>query len=348
MFAYLLAVQVEPSLDRAALLEDLRRSHGLDLSNLDFIPVGMVASYRAEGESGRFFLKVFPLSETGRAMAERLPAETALLRALRSKGVLAQVPRVVVARDGSSIASHAGMPYVVHEYIEGEALGSRWSEKAAPLGETIALLHAGTPRLKGTEFPVPPEDFGLPFERQMLDDLRSLETIGPTDRLGPRALRDLMLSRGEELLRVLEIAKGYQAKARSHTREHVACHTDAHGGNILIDPGGGLWLIDLETARLAPHEHDLWMWHAHLGAFLPAYDSTLGGSPELDPDLFAFYLYRRNLEDIATWMVQILHDRSSDEQHTHDLAELERFGIGWWPTLAGDAEKVRGVLAARR
>lgn len=340
-------MKVEPPVDRAALADTVRRTHGLEIHTLEFIPAGMVAAYRADGPGGRHFLKLFPLTPTGRLMAERLPAETALLRALRERGALENVPRVVPARDGSSVAAFDGMPFVVQDFIDGATAGERWSDALPALAATLARLHAATARLEGVPFPVPPEDFALPFEAQLLDDLRALERIGPRDRFGPRALRDLLLPRREELLRVLERARAYRALALARPRELVACHTDAHGGNVLLDPHGRLWLLDWETARLAPREHDLWMVHAHLETFLSAYEAALGARPALDADLFAFYFHRRNLEDIAAWMVQVLRDPSSDEQHAHDLEELETYGIGWWPTLEAEVAAVRRALAGR-
>jgi len=39
--------------------------------------------------------------------------------------------------------------------------------------------------------------------------------------------------------------------------EYVVCHADIHGGNILIDTHGRLYIVDWDTLILAPKEHDL-------------------------------------------------------------------------------------------
>ena len=46
---------------------------------------------------------------------------------------------------------------------------------------------------------------------------------------------------------------------RSHSdpRRWVLCHADLHAGNVLVEPDGGLVIIDWDTATLAPRERDL-------------------------------------------------------------------------------------------
>jgi thiamine kinase-like enzyme len=43
------------------------------------------------------------------------------------------------------------------------------------------------------------------------------------------------------------------------------CHTDLHGENLMVDDRGNLYILDWETAMIAPPEHDLF--------FFAGYDS---------------------------------------------------------------------------
>ncbi|HEX2865047.1 MAG TPA: aminoglycoside phosphotransferase family protein [Deinococcales bacterium] len=336
-------MRVEPPLDRAALLASLLGTHGLALDALAFIPQGMAAAYRAQGPSGTFFVKVFPGTPTGRELAARLPAETGLLRALRERGVLGNVPEVVPALDGAPTARFGTLPLVVQRFIPGRTLNAEIGPQLPRLAETLGRLHAGTPRLAGLPLPFPPEDLAFPWEGQLLADLAGLDAIGPGGGFGPNGLKALLGPRRPELLVVLARARELRGRALRAGGTPVVCHTDAHGWNLILDPAGKLWLIDWETARLAPPEHDLWAFGARLPEVLPAYAAARGAPAVPNADRLGFYLYRRHLEDIAAWVAQLLRDPVGDEQHAADLEMLERHGLGGWARLPRELEALRAA-----
>jgi spectinomycin phosphotransferase len=91
-------------------------------------------------------------------------------------------------------------------------------------------------------------------------------------------------------------------------------------------------------------EHDLWMVHSRFADFIPAYQQALGRQSELDSDLIGFYFYRRNLEDLAVNVQQIMNGGRSDEQDFEDLARIQEHGFEAWPNLELDLERVRAFL----
>jgi spectinomycin phosphotransferase len=135
--------------------------------------------------------------------------------------------------------------------------------------------------------------------------------------------------------------------ALDRSREFVVAHTDLHGGNLLLDPAGELWALDWETARVAPAEHDLWMFHSKFADFIPAYEQALGRRCEIDIDVIGFYFYRRNLEDLAVNVQQVMDGGRSDEQDLEDLARIQEHGFEAWPNLESDLERVRVFLKDR-
>jgi hypothetical protein len=67
-------VLIEPPLDRAVLLADLRDAYGLTADSLEFVPVGWAsAAYvlRAAGE--RYFLKLWPDGREAAHAVRRFP-----------------------------------------------------------------------------------------------------------------------------------------------------------------------------------------------------------------------------------------------------------------------------------
>lgn len=337
----------EPLIAHASLLRAVREHYGLPLQTLAFLPDGTAPAYRAEGPPGRWFLKVLPNTPYGSEVLSRVRAEVPLLRTLRETGVLPRVPRLVPTRAGADIAWVGEHAVALYEWIDAVNLGDSWTGALPELAPLLGRLHVGTAEVgaRVSGLPVPPEDFGLPFEAGLLDDLRSLEGVGSGERPGLRALRNLLRPHREELGHLLRQARTFQRAVRTRPQPFVVCHTDAHGGNVMRDAAGQLWLIDWETARLAPPEHDLWMLHARLPEVLPAYQEARGQRVALDADVLGFYFTRRVLEDLAVDVGMILRGNTRPEEDEANLAVLERYVL---PDLARTEERLRKVWCTLR
>ena len=337
---------LEPQIDHTELLEVICTAYGLELDRLEYLGEGSVHAYRASGASGRYFLKLFPDTLLGREMAARMDGEHALLIALRETRALPRIPEVLRTLNGLTRSSFSGWPLAMYRFIEGKTIWVGWEERVPQIAEILGRLHAGTPRLlaRTLELPVPAEDFGLPFEAGLLEMMKLLDDVHSSTRVGLRALRDLLRPRRDELMTLLARARAYRDLARSKPRAMVVAHTDLHGGNLLVSPTGDLWALDWETARLAPPEHDLHLYHSRLEAFLPAYEAALGARAQLDADLFGLYLYRRNLEDLAVNAAEVM-ETYADEQNLRDVESIEQHVLDAWPRLGPNLEGVSRVLS---
>jgi len=124
----------------------------------------------------------------------------------------------------------------------------------------------------------------------------------------------------------------------------VLCHTDIHRMNLLLNTSGELYILDWEGAMLAPREHDLFMFTgAHFPTFLAEYRRWAGAVP-LHADLFAFYFYRRNLEDLTDWIVRILYENTAEAQNQLDLEGIQHDCIAAWPYFECDIARVQEQL----
>jgi spectinomycin phosphotransferase len=340
---------IEIPINRNALLECVRSHYGLAVTQLEYLNAGMVSAYRMTGLSESYFLKLFPNTPYGHEASARLEGEHSLLLALRELNVLERIPAPIRALDGRTISSFQGLSFAVYGFIEGHTIWETWQDSLTGIAEILGQLHAGSSQLlaRHLKFPVPEEDFELPFETRLLEDLKALQFANSASRSGVLALRDLLLPRRDELLELLNRTKVFQSLARGCSREFVVTHTDLHGGNLLLDPTDQLWALDWETARVAPAEHDLWMVHSRFADFIPAYEQALGRRCEMDIDLIGFYFYRRNLEDLAMNVQQVMDDGRSDEQDFEDVARIQEYGFNAWPNLEPDLERVRVFLRDR-
>ncbi len=106
----------------------------------------------------------------------------------------------------------------------------------------------------------------------------------------------------------------------------VVTHGDPNWANVLVDPEGKLFLTDWGELALGPRERDMTSFHGeHFEAFVPVYLEQ-SGPIRLHRLLFAFYLYRWAVQEIADYTVRILRPETTIEE-----AELCLGGIAALP-----------------
>lgn len=94
--------------------------------------------------------------------------------------------------------------------------------------------------------------------------------------------------------------------------------------------------------------HGLFMFTGdHFPAFLAEYRRWAGDVP-LHADLFAFYFYRRNLEDLTAWIVRILYENTDEAQNRIDLEGIQHDCIAAWPYFERDIARVQEQLGELR
>jgi Ser/Thr protein kinase RdoA (MazF antagonist) len=334
-------MKFEPLLDKYALRETLRKAYGYPVSTLAFLPEGEVGChYIAECEDGkRYFVTLLTGSRLARFQVERLDFTLALTRHLFDAGLFRSLVPPLRTLTGSLHSHFQGCPLILYEHISGGNLAGAWpypSGLLASLGRLTAQLHGVTPVL-GLEVPFI-EHFTIPFEADLRTCLAELEAVDSRDRPGRQTLRDLLLPRREMLFGLLDRLHALGMEAQALHPPLVLVHTDLTPSNILHTPAGGLIIVDWEGAMLAPAEHDLVLFACEGYSTLLANYIGEAGKPRLYPQLFAYYFYRRNLEDLTDFLVQILHENTIDAEDRHDLEWLELDCLSGLPFLEKSAD----------
>jgi aminoglycoside phosphotransferase (APT) family kinase protein len=198
------------------------------------------------------------------------------------------------------------MRVVVFEFIDGRPLRAQHVGAAAvasQLARLVAAIHAATPTLA---VPVP---FMETFE-VWADGLRAcLAALTPgaggADELRAQA-QALVWPQRTALLGMQERVHTLGEVARSQPGERVLCHGDLIDDNLLADRGGRLWVVDWDAAALAPRERDLALFAGKVFQRFPDRYERAAGGGDLDPDLVAFFLLRRNLDDLVDLLGGVL------------------------------------------
>jgi hypothetical protein len=233
------------------------------------------------------------------------------------------------------------MPFAVFPFLAGNSpppwSPALWDE----LARAIAAIHRATPALADV---LPPRDtFAIPLEVELLQGLEAIERIGPRDRLGLLALRELVLPRRDEILAQLARLQRLQGTVRRLSSPFVLCHTDIGGDNLLVDDQGRLSVLDWDEAVVASPEYDLYECpRQDFARFLTVY-ATAGGAGPLHLDHFAFALLRRYVGDMAVRLLSILEENTAAEQDEEALYGMEAWGFARWRTLD---ETLDGIAAA--
>jgi spectinomycin phosphotransferase len=336
---------VEPDLDKAAMVAALQRDYELAASAVRFLPAGETAwCYQVIGEhGGRWFLKL------GRPGAiEPAQAEFALQlgRALAELGL--PVPRPKATRSGALWCWLDGLRVALFEFVDGQPLSDQ-DLSAAGLTERVAGLAAAVHGATGSlAVPVPVTETLEVWADGLRGCLAELQAgAGGVDGLVAEA-RALVWPQRVALLGLQQRVQALGDAVRVRPRELVLCHGDLRGDNLLGDRAGRVWLVDWDGAVLAPRERDLALFTGRgFARFLAGYQRAADHGVDVDADLLAFFLLRRNLEDLVDWLGAVLAGDRPVEQRRADLDGV-RWCLSRWAALEARIQHARGVLARRR
>jgi len=305
------------------IMEVVRVAYGLPVERITFLTTGWVSfCYKAETPTGQsYMVKLYDESMPEPLLATSRDFYLPLTYQLFTQGLLTQIPCPVRALDGRFWVRAGHFVMIVLHFIDGELVGFGESGLDALSGEFLAKLAGLVGRLHnstgalGLVSPLT-EDFRIAFEDVLPAGLEALAAPGPAGRTGWQGFQQLLLPRRTEILGHLARLKTLQSILKARSTEMVICHTDLHGGNLLVDSERNLCILDWEGAMLAPPEQDLFFFAAEdrfWEFFWPHYLREFPGA-RLDVDTLGFYYYRRGLEDLTEWLQRLCCANQDEEQ----------------------------------
>lgn len=295
----------KPDIADEFIISRLQEEYNLRVAELIFLPIGAdmnTAVYRVGTDDGIiYFLKL-------RKGFDEISVTIPLF--LKSQGIKEVIaPFETESKQGW--ADFGEYKMILYPFIEGKnGFEMELSDRhKRTLGAALKGIHsAQIPRELKKQ--LPQETFSPKYRESMRSFQVQVENQTYDDYVAAK-LAEFIKSKREEINHLIERADILASRLQSRSLEFVLCHTDIHGGNMLIGKNGDFFIVDWDAPLLAPKERDLmfigggideiWKTKRDAAVFYEGYGKT-----EINLSALAYYRYERVIEDLAVICEQLL------------------------------------------
>jgi spectinomycin phosphotransferase len=304
----------------------LTQFYGINANTLTLIEKGADANALVY-KSGEFFIKVIK----GKHKSINLDVME-LLKASSLKHIIFPIKTL----DGKSIQYLEEFTLIVYPFIEGQDGFSQTltAEQWQALGNELRKLH---------EIKVPDslqkklrhETYSAKFRDDVSTLYNQLDTIIATDNIALEFI-DSLKKNSETVHKLISRAGELAQILKDTPAQFILCHTDIHGGNVLIDKDNAIYIVDWDAPMMAPKERDLmfigggvsnvWNKPEEEILFYKGYGHT-----EVNKAILSYYRHERIVQDISEFAESILYSESSAaskiENYNHFKAMFAPNGV---------------------
>jgi len=293
----------KPDIPDELIISHLQDEYNLRVSSLTFLPLGAdmgTAVYRVVTDDGTaYFLKL------RKGFGEISMTVPLFLKSQSIQEIIA--PFETKSKHGW--ADFGEYKMILYPFIEGKnGFEMELSDHhKRTLGTALKGIHSAQIPLE-LKMRIPQETF-LPHWREKLRAFQAQVENKTFDELTAKKLGEFMKSKQDSIHHIVERAEQLASELQSKPLEFVLCHTDLHGGNILISTDN-LYIVDWDNPLLAPKERDLmfvggridniWKSKRDESAFYEGYGKT-----EINIAALAYYRYERVIDDLAVICEQL-------------------------------------------
>ncbi|HET9910542.1 MAG TPA: aminoglycoside phosphotransferase family protein [Anaerolineales bacterium] len=311
----------KPNIANKLIISRLEAEYDLRVIELTFLPLGAdenTAVYRVlTGNGTVYFLK---LRKNFDEIIVRVPVF------LKQQGIQAIIVPFET-RSKQYYADFGEYKLILYPFIEGkDGFERKLSDQHRQrLGAALKGIHS-VPLPSALKSLIPRENYSPQWRELLKAHQARVENI-IFDEPTAAKLANFMKSRQDEISYLIKRTAELASALQTRSLELVLCHSDFHGGNILISDDDELYIVDWDNPILAPKERDLmfigggideiWKSKRDESVFYEGY-----GKKEIDLFALAYYRYERIIEDLAVICEQLL---STDEGG----ADRER-SYGWF------------------
>ena len=248
-----------PLLTDETIISGLKSGFGITVSALSFLPKGADADasvFRAQAENAAYFIKI--------KRGHTYDISAAILGLLEGKGVQEIVPPVKTI-DGKMFRYVNDYTLVVYPYVEGLDGFNRHLSDAqwVSFGKALRQVHdLKVPTAIKTQ--IRHEEYS-PKWRNMVHSLYTrIESQNDSDDWGQKLIK-FMIAQSDTIHRLVNQSEQLSYKIKSSPDDFVLCHSDIHGGNVLLGEADSFFIVDWDDVIMAPKERDLMFIGAGVG-----------------------------------------------------------------------------------
>jgi spectinomycin phosphotransferase len=305
------------------IINCLNADYGIKVAVLTFLPLGadMNASvYKAQTyDQTCYFVKL--------KRGHRYDMSIAILALLQASGIQQIIPPVKTTN--GELTQHINdFTLTVYPFVDGKNgfCFNLTDDQWVTLGKVLRQVH---------EFDVPPSIKDLIRKEAYSDKwrkaVRSLYAHVDGNLNGDETALKLQLFMREHravIHHLVHRAEALSKKIQEQSPEFVLCHSDIHGGNVLIEESGSIFIVDWDDPIMAPKERDLmfigggvanvWNNPHEEEFFYKGYGKT-----EINRIILAYYRHERIVEDIAEYGQALLLTHDGGEERLEMFEQLK-------------------------
>jgi len=295
----------KPDISEELITSHLQEEYGLHIAQLTFLPLGAdqdSAVYRVVTDNRTaYFLK---LRKNFDEIIVRVPLF------LRSEGIQ-EIIAPFETKSKQGWADFGEYKIILYPFIEGKDGFDKelTDQHRRILGAAFKEIHTAQIPSELKKL-IKKETFSSGWREDMNSYQAQVETKTFNDPTAVK-LAEFIKSKQNEISRLIKRTKQLASELPSKPLELVLCHSDIHGGNILISDTGELYIVDWDDPILAPKERDLmfigggidgiWKSEREEAMFYEGY-----GKVEINIAALAYYRYERIIEDLVVICEQLL------------------------------------------
>jgi spectinomycin phosphotransferase len=309
----------KPDIADQLILGHLQHEYGLYAIQLNFLPLGVdvnAAVYRLLAQDG----KVYFLKLRKGVFEELIVAVPQFLESQGIPHILAPIPTLKGQLWGNLDEYRMTLyPFVAgKDGYEATLSDRQWVE----LGAAMRAVH--TARIPPDLRQMLPQEIYSSRYRQAVREFQA-QVVSTTyeDRISAR-LAAFMQEKQAEISRLVDRSEKLGQALQARSLEFVLCHADLHAGNLLISNQEAFFIVDWDSALLAPRECDLMFAGAGMSSNWPGereaelfYQGY--GPAQVDAIALAYYRYERVIQDVALFCEEIFlsGEADRDRQQAH-------------------------------
>lgn len=321
----------KPKVSEQSIVDCLIANYGIKVSTLKFLPIGadMHASvYKAQGcDQSSYFVKL--------KRSYNPDISSPIIDLLQDAGIRQIIP-IFKTIDNLPTQRIDEFTLTVSPFIEGQDGFNRAlkDDQWVTFGKTLSTVH---------EIEVPPSIQSMlrreSYSPQWREAVRSLYAHIESEPRGDEVAVQLWLfmrQQATSIHRLVERAEQLAQKLKKKSFEFVLCHSDIHGGNLLMDENDAIYIVDWDSPIMAPKERDLMFIGGGVASFWnQPHEEDLFykgyGKKEVNMEILAYYRHERIVEDIAIYGQQLLLTTAGNqdrlESYKHFVAQFEQQGV---------------------